>query len=92
MEMNQELRQFNKSYNSIYDDKLNEYKKINNYYKLSFIDFDEHMVPFDNFGEGEWEDPSNFRDRFRCHFDQKEHVQPDFAQSLLLFLKNVHSQ
>lgn len=52
MEMHKELRKFNKSYNSIYDDKLNEYKKINNYYKMEFIDFDEHLVPFDNSGEG----------------------------------------
>lgn len=52
MEMNKELRQFNKSYNSIYDEKLNEYKKINNYYQLDFINFDEHLVPFDNSGEG----------------------------------------
>lgn len=52
MEMHEELREFNKSYTSIFDEKLGEYKKINNYYKLEFIDFDEHLVPFDNSGEG----------------------------------------
>lgn len=54
MEMHKELRKFNKSYNSIYDEKLHEYKKINNYYKMEFIDFDEHLVPFDNSGEGKF--------------------------------------
>ena len=52
LEMHNDLRRFNTSYHSIYDDKNLEYKKVNNYYKIDFLDFDEHHVPFDNSGEG----------------------------------------
>ena len=52
LEMHNELRQFNVSYHSIYDEKEKEYKKINNYYKIDFLDFDEHHVPFDHSKEG----------------------------------------
>lgn len=52
LEMNKDLRMFNQSYHSIYDEKKDQFRKINNFYNLEFVDFDEHHVPFDNSNDG----------------------------------------
>ena len=48
LEMQEDLRRFNVSYHSIFNEKENQFRRINNHYTVHFLDFDEHHIPFDN--------------------------------------------